>query len=354
MTDTAAPFRIAWLEDRPENDLELARSLLPETISIDLLPLVQSGHVSTDQAELLGKADALLVQRTPVTDALLEVAAKARLVQLYGVRDEVIDRESAERRGVTVAVMPMRGCIAVAELAMTLVLALSKQLIHAHQVTADGAYRGLGLEPIATTQTKHAFQWMKLPGIFEVSGTTLGIIGLGEIGTELAQRARAFGMRVLYNKRSRLPWRTEQALGVDWRERAELLGESDFVVLALPYSEQVHNLIGTRELAQMKRTAFLVNVARGPLIDESALLEALDARLIAGAGLDVFVEEPLRYDNPLARSDRVILTPHIGGGSGGAREKQLSDVLGNIALFANTGRAQHAAPIGGGVTDGRN
>jgi phosphoglycerate dehydrogenase-like enzyme len=323
-------------------------------MSIDVLPLDESGHASNDQADLLGKADALLVQRTPVTDALLEVADRARLVQLYGVRDEGIDRESAERRGVTVAVMPMRGCIAVAELAMTLVLALSKRLIHAHQVTADGAYRGLGLEPFATSQTKHAFQWMKLSGIFEVSGTTLGIIGLGEIGTELAQRARPFGMRVLYNKRSRLPRRTEQALGVDWRERDELLRDSDFVVLALPYSEPVHNLIGTRELAQMRRTAFLVNVARGPLIDESALLEALDAGRIAGAGLDVFVEEPLRYDSPLARSDRVILTPHIGGGSGGAREKQLSDVLGNIALFANTGRAQHAAPISGGVNDGRN
>ena len=101
--------------------------------------------------------------------------------------------------------MPLRGCIAVAECAMALILALSKQLISAHQATVTGAYRDLGLTPAPTSQRKHAFQWMKLPGLFEVAGRSLGIVGFGEIGTEIARRAQAFGMEVSYTKRTRLP-----------------------------------------------------------------------------------------------------------------------------------------------------
>jgi len=333
------PFRIAWLEDRPAADLELARSLLPPDVSIDLLPLGESGLPTGQHSQLLGQSDALLVQRTPVSETLLALAPRARLVQLYGVRDEGIDRDAAERLGVRVEVTPLRGCIAVAELAMTLVLALSKRLIQAHRMTVEAAYLQLGLEPSPTDQNTHAFQWLKLAGIFEVNGMKLGIFGLGEIGTELSHRARAFGMEVVYTKRSRLPERSERTLGVTWNEPDQLLRDSDFVVLALPYSKPVHNLIGRRELSLMKNSAFLVNVARGPLVDEVALVEALDAEQIAGAGLDVFVNEPLSNDSPLARSDRVVLTPHIGGGSGGARVKQLSDVLANIVQFARSDKA---------------
>ncbi|MGA8206422.1 MAG: NAD(P)-dependent oxidoreductase [Candidatus Dormiibacterota bacterium] len=345
MSEARSPFRIVWLEDRSPSDLTLARSLVPEGITVDLLPLSASKSWSDDESDQLRQAHALLVQHSPVSGELLERAEQLRLVQLYGVRDEGIDREAAYRRGVAVAVMPLRGCIAVAELAMTLVLALSKDLLRAHQSTVSGAYRSLGLTPFTTSQTKHAFQWMKLSDIFEVNGKTLGIIGLGEIGTELAKRARSFSMRVVYTKRSRLPRQAEEELGVGWRELKELLQESDFVVLTLAYSESTHNFIGASELDLMKQSAFLVNVGRGPLIDEDALVDALDARRIAGAGLDVFVQEPLPHDHPLAQSHSVILTPHIGGGSGGAREKQLSDAIGNIVRFATTGEAQHTTLI---------
>jgi phosphoglycerate dehydrogenase-like enzyme len=346
-------FRIVWFEDRPDPDLDLARSLLPDGFSVNLVSPRSTNLQQGRPGELMMEADAILVQRSPVSAQLLDLAPAVRLVQLYGVRDEGIDRAAAQRRGVTVAVMPLRGCIAVAELAMTLVLALSKRLTWAHQVTAEGRYRGLGLEPRQTNQTTHAFQWMRLADVFEVSGTTLGIIGLGEIGTEVAKRARAFGMNVTYNKRSRLPLSSERELEVTWRDRDELLRSSDFVLLALPYADSVRHLIGRRELDLMKQSAFLINVARGPLVDETALVDALDRSVIAGAGLDVFTEEPLPFDSPLAASDRVILTPHIGGGSGGAREKQLGDVLSNITQFANTGHAQHEVPISLGADDAR-
>ena len=263
------------------------------------------------------------------------------MIQKYGGREDGIDLDAAERAGVSVAVMPLRGCIAVAELAMTLVLALSKQLVTAHDATTTGAYRGLGLTPTPTSQTQMAFQWMKLPHLFEVYGTTLGIIGFGEIGTEIAKRARAFGMSVLYNKNTRLPTDIEQRLEVTFADVDDLLGRSKFVVLSAPHTPATERMIGERELGLMSSDAYLVNVSRGGLVDEAALATALSDGQIAGAGLDVFVEEPVPADNPLLSCENVILTPHIGGGTGGAKQKQLSDVLNNIVSYARGDRASH-------------
>jgi phosphogluconate 2-dehydrogenase len=203
----------------------------------------------------------------------------------------------------------------------------------AHAATVGGAYRDLGLEPTRTSERVHAFQWMKLSHLFEVHGKTLGIVGYGEIGTEVSKRARCFGMNVLYTKRRRLPQAIEQRLGVAWRELDALLAESDVVHLTLPLSSETEGLIGARELVLMKPTAYLVNTARGGLIDEEALADALRERRIAGAALDVFVEEPVPFDHPLLGLDNVIVTPHIGGGTGGARVNQMSDVLDNIVRF---------------------
>jgi glyoxylate reductase len=212
--------------------------------------------------------------------------------------------------------------------------------VTAHRATATGAYRELGLEPAPTSQAVHAFQWMKLP-LFEVHGTTLGIVGYGEIGTEASVRARAFGMNVVYTKRQRLPAAIEERYGVEWDELDGVLARSDFVLLSLPHTPESERLIGERELGLMKPSAFLVNIARGGLVDEEALVAALREGRIAGAGLDVFVEEPVPYDHPLLELDNVILTPHIGGGSGGARVKQMSDVLDNVVRFARGEPPRH-------------
>jgi phosphoglycerate dehydrogenase-like enzyme len=213
---------------------------------------------------------------------------------------------------------------------MTLMLALSKQLIRGHEATVTGAYRELGIEPKLTSQRSHSFQWMKLPGIFELSGRTLGIVGFGEIGTEIARRAQAFGMTVSYTKRTRLPPAIEDRLGVTYRPLNDLLSTSDVVVVAAPHTPETDKLIGAPQLAQMKPSGVIVNISRGGLIDEAALVGALQAHTIAGAGLDVFVEEPVPHDHPLLGLDNVVLTPHLGGGTGGAREKQLRDVLDNV------------------------
>jgi phosphoglycerate dehydrogenase-like enzyme len=298
-----------------------------------------------DRAELLELArgaDAVLTQARPVDAELIAAASGLKLIQKYGRREDGIDLAAARAAGVTVAVMPLRGCIAVAELAMTLILALSKQLITAHQATTGGAYRELGLTPTTTSQRVHAFQWMKLPHLLEVYGKTLGIIGYGEIGTEVSQRARAFGMNVLYTKRTRLPAEIEARLDVTWSERDAILRQADFVLLSAPHTAETERLIGAAQLALMQPHSYLVNIARGGLIDEQALYQALAERRIAGAGLDVYVEEPVPADHPLLGLDNVILTPHIGGGTGGARVKQMSDALENIARAARGEQPRYA------------
>jgi phosphoglycerate dehydrogenase-like enzyme len=200
----------------------------------------------------------------------------------------------------------------------------------------NSADQALGLTPFATNQSRHAFQWMQLPDLFELSGRTVGIVGFGEIGSEVAIRANAFGMRVLYSKRRRLAVTAESELSVEWYDLESLLSNSDFVVLSLPYSPAVHHLVGEKQLALMKPTSYLVNVARGPLVDERALARALSDGQIAGAGLDVFELEPWVRRDELATHRRTVLTPHIGGGSGGAREKQLSDVLNGVVQYMST------------------
>ena len=331
------PVAITWLDPQPAGEVEFAQELLPDGFEI----AAPTGDEPGEREALLAGADAIVTRRVPVDGRLLSAAPNARFVQKYGGREDGLDLDAAAQAGVAVAVMPLRGCIAVAELAMTLVLALSKQLVAGHALTAAGAYRDLGLEPTRTSERVIAFQWMKLPKLFEVYGKTLGIVGYGEIGTEVSRRARAFGMNVLYTKRERLSPELEESLGAAWRGLDDLLAESDVVLLTLPHTPETERLIGERELQLMRPEAYLVNTARGGLVDEDALVRALRDRRIAGAALDVFVEEPVPYDHPLLSLDNVILAPHIGGGTGGARVNQMSDVLENIVRFFRDGEALH-------------
>jgi phosphoglycerate dehydrogenase-like enzyme len=331
VTASAKTFRVLMLDPTPESEREFMQSLLPA----DGFVMAATAEDGSPAAEMLADAEAIVTRTRPVTAATIAASPHLKLVQKYGGRPDRLDLDAARAAGVAVAVMPLRGCIAVAELAMTLLLALSKQLVESHRTTATGAYRERGLEPAQTNQRVHAFQWMKLPHLQEVRGKTLGLIGFGEIGTEVAKRARAFDMNVLYAKREPLSAEIEAMLGVRATSLDDLLRESDFVSLHVPHSPETDRMIGARELSLMKPTASLINTCRGPVVDEEALIAALRNGTIASAGLDVFTLEPLPFDSPLTQIDNVILTPHIGGGTGGAREKQMRDVLDNIVRFAS-------------------
>lgn len=285
--------------------------------------------------KLLLGAHVLVTRSTYVDDAMLERAGgELGLVQVCSNRQDKVAVEAAHRRGVRVALMPQRGCIAVAELALLLMLGLSKSIVRAHTATVAGAYRELGETPIRTEERKHRFQWMNLPGLFELNGLTLGLVGFGEIGTEVARRARAFGMRVLYTKRARLSASAEAREAVAYRDLTSLLEESDFVSLHVPHTDQTNRMIGGDQLASMRDTAYLINTCRGGVVDEEALVAALTSNRIAGAGLDVYLYEPVPFDHPLLGLPNVLLTPHLGGGSGGAREKHARDLMENLESVA--------------------
>ena len=214
---------------------------------------------------------------------------------------------------------------------MTLILALSKDLIISNEAVSLGAYRYRGLKPEITAERKIAFHWMHNTRVHEVVGKTLGIIGMGEIGCELARRASVMGMRNLYYKRSPLSAELESVFDASYAELDDLLAHSDYVCVATPHTPETEGMIGAAQIARMKESAYIVNIARGGIIDEEAMIEALAEDRIAGAGLDVFTYEPLPADSPLCSLDNVILCPHIGGGTGTNRNIELGAALAEMS-----------------------
>jgi glyoxylate reductase len=222
-----------------------------------------------------------------------------------GHPDEWMDIEAATARGIPVTGLT-RGPVlkTTADLTLALLLGLAWRLIDADGYTRCGRFR----QEQSTLFMGHSLE-----------GKTLGLVGLGGVGQAVARRARAFELELLYTKRQRLDPDIEADLGVTWVPKLDdLLARSDFVSLHAEYGESTHTLIGRRELRLMKRTAFLINTARGRIVDEEALIEALRDGTIAGAGLDVYWNEPpVTYspspDPALFKLDNVILTPHLGG-----------------------------------------
>jgi phosphoglycerate dehydrogenase-like enzyme len=286
--------------------------------------------------KLLKDADAVVVQRRVFGEEWMQAAPRLKMIQKMGGRRDRIDVVTARQRGLAVVLMSLPGAVAVAEHAFALILALAKNIILAHKYTVEGAYRSLGIEPKVTTERSHGFQWMKMnDSIVELRGQSLGIIGFGDIGNEIAKRARAFEMKVMYYNRTRLEPDLEAELQVQYGRWNEVLQQSDFVTLNTPLTPQTEKMIGKPELELMKPSAYLINTSRGGVIDEAALVEALRSKRIAGAGLDVFVEEPVPFDHPYLTLNNVVLTPHIGGGRGGARDRQPRAVFTNIRKFFN-------------------
>jgi phosphoglycerate dehydrogenase-like enzyme len=294
------------------------RSALPEVAArypgLDL-------HVAgdADDAAVAG----VITQLAPLDADLVGRFGGLRAVLKLGRSHHNIDVDAVRARGVAFGSVPRKGPNCVAELAVTFVLALSKDLLVSHESVSEGAYRYRGLRPERSAQWKMAFHWMRHTTLHEVTGKTLGIVGMGEIGIELARRAQALGMTTVYTKRSPLTPELERRFASSYRELDALLSESDYVCLAVPHTDETEGMIGRDQLARMKESAFLVNICRGGVVDEEALVEALQERRIAGAGLDVFTYEPLPADSPLCFLDNVILTPHVGGGSGTNRVIEL-------------------------------
>jgi D-3-phosphoglycerate dehydrogenase len=301
-------------------------------------------EVAADEDErdsLAASADVIVVQQDPLGADLLELTQDLRLLVKMGRMYENIDVEAVRERDISMIFVPRKGPNCVAELGISLILALSKDLIWAHRNVADGAYQRRGLRPSLTTQRSYAFHWMKMVKVHEVRGKTLGIVGLGEIGTEAARRAIALGMNVLYYSRTRRSKAFEERYDVNYRELRDLLEASDHVLLAVPHTPATEHMIGAEELALIGPEGYLVNVCRGRVVDEVALIEALEDGTIMGAALDVFTYEPLPADSPLCTLENVILTPHIGGGTGSTEALELAETLAEVELVLDGNRPKN-------------
>jgi glyoxylate reductase len=255
-------------------------------------------------------ADGLICLLTDRIDgALLDVAPRLRVISNLAVGYDNIDVAAATARGIPVGNTPGVLTETTADLAFALILAAARRIVEADAFVRHGKWR----------------TWD--PGLLlghDVHGATLGIVGFGKIGQAVARRATGFGMRVLYTSRSRVS--TDLGARVDLDT---LLLESDFVSLHVPATEETVGMIGERELALLKRTAILVNTARGSVVDQPALVRALRAGTIAGAGLDVAAVEPLPFDDPLLRAPNVTLRPHIGSASHATRARMATMAVEN-------------------------
>lgn len=261
-----------------------------------------------------GDANAVICTLSDHIDAsLLEQAAKLKIIANYAVGYNNIDLAAAARRNITVTNTPDVLTDATADLTWALLLALARRVIEGDAWIRTGNWPGW-----APTQ---------MMGV-DVSGKTLGIIGMGRIGQAVAQRAVGFRMSVVYAGRQSIssppgvPWA--------WHPLDEVLAESDFVSLHVPLTETTHHLIDRRKLALMKPTAFLINTSRGPVIDEVALVSALEAKTIAGAGLDVYEQEPV-VPARLMSLPNVVLLPHLGSATLETRVRMGLVCLDNIA-----------------------
>ena len=240
----------------------------------------------------------------PIPEQVIAAASRLRIVAVAAVGYNIVDVAAATRRGVLVTNTPGVLTDTTADMAWALMLGVARRVPESDRFVRAGKWTGV--------------YWSQLMGA-DVHGATLGVIGLGRIGQAIARRAQGFGMRVLYHKRTPDP-EAARSVGAEYRSKTDLLRESDFVVLSIPLTSETRHLIGAAELALMKPTAFLVNVARGPVVDEAALVEALRTKRIAGAGLDVFEEEPKLHPGLLGL-ENLALTPHIGSASGATRRR---------------------------------
>ncbi|MBN1856452.1 MAG: D-glycerate dehydrogenase [Dehalococcoidia bacterium] len=284
----------------PSSDYMSREQLLREVVDVD-------GMVS------------LLSER--IDAELLDVAPALKVVTNYAVGYNNVDVAAATARGVMVTNTPDVVTDATADLAWALLMAVARDVVVTDRYTRSGKWKLWRPEAFMAA---------------DITGTTLGIVGLGRIGQAMAKRAAGFDMRVLYSDVSPAPTAIEQRLGVTFVDMDTLLREADFVTLHVALNDATYHLIDETALSKMKSSAYLINASRGPVVDERALVNALRSRRIAGAALDVYENEP-RLAEGLAELDNVILIPHLGANSRRTRERMAVITVENMTIALSGG-----------------
>lgn len=304
--------RIVFVTDFPVA-ADRAREMAPSGFELAVVPARSAEYreAMQDAEFLVGFVDGL------VDDELFETGPKLKLIQLLSAGYDKADLTAARKANVPICNNGGANSVAVSEHAILLMLAVSRKLVMQHRTVTAGRWRG-----------------NSAPELHELRGNTLGIVGLGTIGKKTARLAQAFGLEVLYYDIARLTEDQEDALGVRFRLLRELLRESDIVTVHTPLNDSTRHMIGKEEFALMKETAILVNTARGPVVDEDALYDALTSGTISAAGLDVFEQEPPEQDNKLFGLDNVILTAHMAGPTYESNKARVRNAFDNVQRVA--------------------
>jgi len=295
----------------PETGLNILEEKCDVTVNEEDKQLSKSELIDN----LKGKDGALVMLSDEIDRELIEACPDLKAVSNLAVGYNNIDVQAAKEAGIIATNVPGVLTEATAELTWALLMAVARRVVEADKFLRAGKFKSWGPKLLMGN---------------DIYGKKLGIIGFGDIGQAVARKAAGFNMEIFYNKRNRLSIPAEKRLGVEYKKLPQLLAESDYITVNAPLNSDTYHLIGTEELQIMKETAYIINTGRGPIIDEKALVKALRENVIAGAGLDVFENEP-DVEPGLLELDNVVLTPHIGSASKEARyelaEKAASDLV---------------------------
>ncbi|WP_416807341.1 2-hydroxyacid dehydrogenase [Bacillus safensis] len=296
---------------------EASLTPLKEVAHVEMWPSEDEPCPREELETQAAKADALLTMLSDqIDEPLLSKAPNIKVVANLAVGYDNIDLEAAKKHGITVCHTPDVLTESTADLAFALLMASARRIVEASDWIKDGNWTGWGPLLLAGADIHHK---------------TLGIVGMGSIGTALAKRAKGFNMNVLYHNRSRKP-EAEAQLGVTYAAFEELLKQSDFIVCLTPLTPETKDMFNEKAFDLMKNSAYFINVSRGQTVDEDALYEAVTTGKIAGAGLDVFREEPVSPSHPLTTLRNVTVLPHIGSASVETRKTMMRLCAENIAL----------------------
>ena len=263
--------------------------------------------------------DGLICYPYDVVDAeVIQAGTKLHAISTFSVGYDHIDVKAAARRGIAIGYTPEVLTRATADLTIALMLALFRRIPEGNDIVRKN-------------------KWKVIFGPYEFLGTdlyhkTLGIFGMGRIGKAVAKRAYGFEMKILYHSRSRLGVSEERKLGAKYVSLDELFRKSDVISIHSPYTIQTHGIVNLKLLKKMKKTAFLINTARGKIVNEKDLIHALKKGIIAGAGLDVFWTEPISGRHPFARMKNVVITPHSGSSTVETRAEMAEITIKNLVL----------------------
>ena len=309
MTET-----IVILDPLPPERAERLRSLLPTGLELRHATARGDDHLKA----IIAEAHYAISGQVAVSGDLLRAAPRLKLLHKWGVGTDNLDVAAALELGIVVARTTGSNAVPVAEFTMGLILAATRGIAYAHAELKAGEWRG-GRMPFET---------------FMLSGKTVGIVGFGAIGRAIARLLGGFACEVLYTKRARLPFDEETALGVAYASLPDLLARSDIVTLNCPLTTETAGLMDAAALRTMKRSAILVNVARGGVVVEADLVDALRSGVIRGAAFDVFETEPLPSSSPLLSLDNLVVTPHLAAVAADNFARTVGQMFGNIARVA--------------------